>query len=77
MFNNYGDYGSRYSSTSMWNRYGDYGSRYSDVSACSTLASDPPIVVDRDGRDYGRVTLNTLQPSTPALRMLAQSICSR
>ena len=58
IMNSYGDYGSKYSSTSILNPYSEYGSKYSDVSACSPYASDPPVIVDRQGNAYGRLTLN-------------------
>jgi hypothetical protein len=58
VFNQYGDHGSRYASESIFNKYGDYGSRYSSDSACSPYASNPPIIVDRSGNAYGRLTVN-------------------
>jgi len=58
IFNNYGDHGSRFSNESVWNHYSDYGSRYSDEGACNPYAYDPPVIVDSDGRFYGRLTLN-------------------
>lgn len=58
VFNEYGPHGSRYSANSILNPYSQFGSRYSTFGACNTYASDPPVIVDRDGRFYGRLTLN-------------------
>jgi hypothetical protein len=58
LFNKYGEYGSAYSSTSIFNKYSDFGSKFSVYSACNAYASDPPVVVDRNGTFYGRLTLN-------------------
>ena len=56
--NEYGTYGSPYSSTSIANPYSKFGSPYSSYSACNPHASDPPVVVDRQGSYYGRLTMN-------------------
>jgi hypothetical protein len=58
VFNSYGDHGSAYGSESIANHYSDFGSAYSEYSACSPYASDPPVVVDGDGRFYGRLSVN-------------------
>lgn len=79
VFNKYGSYGSEYSRESMWNRYADYGSRYSQYSACNPYAQNPPIVVDRDGGFYGRLTLNRFHAevsrSSELIELLETSIC--
>jgi len=43
---------------SIWSKYGDYGSSYSDYSACNQFANHPPVVVSKDGRFYGYLTIN-------------------
>lgn len=60
IWNKYGDYGSKYSSNSIWNTYGDYGSKYSNKSAFNSYATDPPMIVSRDGKLIGYLTENTL-----------------
>jgi hypothetical protein len=60
--NTYGTHGSAYSSESIFNHYSEYGSAYSNESACSEYASDPPVIVDQNGKYYGRLTLNRYQP---------------
>jgi hypothetical protein len=56
--NEYGSNGSRYSSSSILNHYSEYGSPYSSYSACNPYASDPPVIVDSNGKYYGRLTKN-------------------
>lgn len=56
--NQYGSYGSPYNFESIFNRYGDHGSKYSNYSVCNPYANDPPVVVDRQGNYYGRLTVN-------------------
>ncbi len=58
LLNEYGVHGSVYSPNSILNPYGRYGSQYSTDSACNTYASNPPIVVDREGNAYGHLTVN-------------------
>ena len=62
--NENGSFGSAYSATSIFNRYGQFGSKYSATSACSAYAGDPPVLVDRAGNYYGRLTVNRSNPDT-------------
>ena len=59
VYNEYGTHGSAYSNESIWNQYGDYGSKYSSEGACNPYADDPPVIVDQNGKYYGRLSLNT------------------
>jgi len=56
--NRYGTYGSEYNSDSIWDRYSSYGDRYSDTSPWNPYASEPPVIVDRQGNFYGYFTIN-------------------
>jgi hypothetical protein len=56
--NKFGPHGSRFSGESIWNRFGDYGSRFSSDSPWNKFATDPPVIVDRDGGSYGYFTAN-------------------
>lgn len=58
VFNQYGQHGSRYSAESIHNPYSEFGSRYSPYSACNPYASDPPVIVARNGTFVGRLTVN-------------------
>ena len=61
--NRYGTFGSRYSAESIWNRYGVYGSRYSGTSPWNRYASNPPVIVDRDGNFYRYFTASRSRPN--------------
>ncbi len=58
IWNSYGTYGSSYNSNSIWNSYGSFGSEYSSTSPFNSYASNPPVVVDKDGNFYGYFTVN-------------------
>ena len=58
VWNKYGSSGSPYSAESIFNHYGQFGSKYSTESACNPYATNPPVIVDGDGKCYGRLTLN-------------------
>lgn len=68
VLNKYGDYGSRYGDASIFNPYGDFGSAYGEYSACNRYAADPPVIVDKDGHFYGRLTINTFAERTNSER---------
>ena len=58
VFNQYGSYGSAYSSSSINNQYSKWGSPYSTVSACNQIAFNPPSIVDQTGKITGYWSLN-------------------
>jgi hypothetical protein len=41
-----------------WNRYGQHASRYALSSACNPYSSSAPVIVDRSGNYYGRLSVN-------------------
>jgi hypothetical protein len=41
-----------------WSPYGQFASAYGSYSACNEFASEPPVIVDRQGASYGRLTIN-------------------
>jgi hypothetical protein len=61
--NEYGQYGSQYSSTSIFNKYGQYGSPYSQYSVCNEYTTTAPVIVDKNGKFYGRLSLNSYAPN--------------
>lgn len=79
LFNNVGQYGSRYRDASIWNTYGEFGSPYSEFSACNPYANDPPIIVDQTGNAYGRLTVNRANSQIGAgarfYTWLASAVC--
>lgn len=60
--NKYGEHGSKYAGQSIWNKYGEFGSRYSSESPWNQYASNPPVIVDREGDFYGYLTANKSNP---------------
>ena len=56
--NEYGKYGSKYNSNSIWNEYGKYGSDYSNYSPFNEYASKPPVLKDKNGKIFGYFTAN-------------------
>lgn len=59
IWNSYGTYGNSYNTKSIWNSYGTYGNEYSSYSPWNNYASNPPIVVDKNGNFYGYLTVNS------------------
>ena len=61
--NAYGQYGSQYSATSIFNKYGQYGSAYSQYSPCNEYTTQAPVIVDKNGKFYGRLSINQSAPN--------------
>ena len=61
IWNSFGTYGSKYNAISIWNSNGNYGSNYSSISPFNSYASDPPVIVDKDGGFYGYFTTNSFK----------------
>lgn len=70
--NKYGQQGSKYNNDSIWNKYGSYGSRYSNHSPWNTYASEPPVIVDKDGNFYGYLTANQYNPKRTRIKLYVQ-----
>jgi hypothetical protein len=41
-----------------WNPFGPYKNPFSSYSACNEYTSNGPVLVDRNGKFYGRLTMN-------------------
>ena len=80
VFNDFGQHGSPYGASSIRNEFSQYGSPYSHLSACNPYASNPPVIVDRNGRYYGELTMNQYSATrtrlTAALQWLA-AVCAQ
>ena len=61
IWNQHGEFGSKYKSNSIWNSAGSYGSSYSSFSPFCSYASDPPELRDREGNSYGLLTIKETQ----------------
>ena len=56
--NRLGLHGSAYSSMSILNPFGRFGSPSSALSPCNPYALHAPVIVDREGRSYGELTVS-------------------
>ncbi len=61
--NQFGTHGNKYNAESIFNSFGEFGSKYSNYSPCNSYASDPPVIVDREGNYYGRLSVNRYNQS--------------
>lgn len=59
IWNSYGKYGSSYNANSIWNSYGTFGNSYNSLCPFNDYATEPPVIVDKDGNFYGYLTTNT------------------
>ena len=48
----------------LWNPFGQFINPFSSYSMCNEFASDPPIIVDDEGRAYGRMSINEFAPGS-------------
>ena len=61
--NQNGEHGSRTGEYSIRNPQGKYGDKLiSDFSPCNRSAKYPPMITDKDGHQYGTLTLNSSDP---------------
>ena len=77
--NQYGNFGSQYSSDSIFNRYGEYGSQYSIFSPCNLYSSDAPVVVGEQGQFFGVLTMNQYAPrriTNPTVNAWLTGVCA-
>lgn len=58
IFNEFGKYGNEFNSQSILNEFGRYGNEFSQYSPFNEYSNKGPILVDRRGKFYGRITLN-------------------
>ena len=61
---------SKYDSESIWNQYGTYGSKYSSYSPFNNYASNPPVLVDKNGKFYGYFTSNKYKSKRANLKLI-------
>lgn len=57
-FNQEGHFGIG-SPNTLWDPCGTYASEFSNFSACNPNAEFPPILIDRDGKEIGKLSINT------------------
>jgi hypothetical protein len=56
--NQFGQSGSEFSGTSIWNEFSNFGSEFSSYSPWNQFSTAGPVIVDKDGNFYGRLTAN-------------------
>ena len=77
VLNDYGTHGNKYNSESIFNQFGEFGSKYSSTSACNPYASDPPVIVDKEGNYYGRLSVNAISQSrNPTINAWIAGVCA-
>lgn len=59
----------------VWNSFGAYKSEFSSELACNEFASDPPVIVDRQGNFYGRLSINEFVNASVCGVSGASNIC--
>ena len=60
IMNPFSTYGNQFNPESIMNQFGEYGSRFGMYSACNAFALDPPVIVDKNGNYYRRLSVNDM-----------------
>lgn len=60
--NTFGQHGSKFASESILNAFSEFGGRFGAFSPCNPYSADPPVIVDRQGNFYGRLTISPTHP---------------
>ena len=58
ILNRFGPHGGKFAKESIFNQFGPYGGQFSEFSPCNKFSQNGPILVDRSGRFYGRLTVS-------------------
>ena len=74
IWNTYGTYGNKYNSKCIWNKYGEYGSHYNSYCPFNKYGSNPPVLLDKQGKFYGYFTANK-NASHRANNQVADIVC--
>ena len=48
----------------VWNPFGQFINQFSSYSMCNEFSTDSPIIVDENGRAYGRMSINEFAPGS-------------
>lgn len=64
--NKFEDYGSVFSAKSIWNKDGKFGYKYNKESPWNKFSTNPPKVMDENGRFYGFFAANKYQKDRTA-----------
>jgi hypothetical protein len=75
VWNEFSSYGFK-NDFGKWNGFGQHASQFSSTSACNEFASDPPVIVDRAGDFYGRLSVNEFKGgSVCSITSNAERLC--
>jgi hypothetical protein len=58
-----------------WNKFGQFKGEFSPYSACNKFANDPPVLVDRKGNFYGRLSVSANTPKSICGPQGVERIC--
>lgn len=75
--NQFGQFGSQFNSSSIWDQFGQFGSQFSSDSPWNAYSFSGPVIVDKQGNFYGRLTANRYvgdRTRIPALNQLADLV---
>jgi hypothetical protein len=67
------------SSASLYNKHSQFASSHGNLSACSRIATNPPVVVTERGSFVGRLTLNRYAAwaiTDPSITKWLNALCS-
>jgi hypothetical protein len=70
--NEFGTQGSDFSSESIWNDFGEFGSNFSTKSPWNEFSTSGPVIVDKDGNFYGRMTANQFVSDRTQIKAINQ-----
>lgn len=70
--NQFGQNGSEFSSYSIWNQFNSFGSEFSSYSPWNQFSSSGPVIVDKNGTFYGRLTANKFASDRTRIQQLNQ-----
>ena len=68
-------WGNEFKSDSIMNDFGKFGSKFSSYSAFNEFASKPPIIVNRDNKFVGYLTINDFK--TPSINTYIAIACAK
>jgi hypothetical protein len=70
--NEFGQNGSEFSSQSIWNEFSNFGSEFSSFSPWNEFSTPGPVIADKDGNFYGRLTANQFASDRTRIKQLNQ-----
>ncbi len=75
IWNEFSQYGWK-NSFGKWNRFGSFAGAYGSRSACNEYASDPPVIVDRQGNFYGLLSMSEYKRGSVCGGQGSEQLCT-